>query len=150
MSPASSLQARYRAAMDQTRQLHPARGQEAELELPCLFQLTLDAAKELLALFAQLPQLEAAVHQREQNAPVKRFLDEVEGPFVDGPDEGLIGLLGIAGHQDRLNIGLGGLQGSCDLESVHGRKPDVDDRQVGPQARVLPRALPRPMPPQTT
>ena len=39
----------------QTWQLHPGRGQEAELELPRLFQLTLDAAEELLALFAQLP-----------------------------------------------------------------------------------------------
>jgi hypothetical protein len=68
---------------------------------------------------------------------VERFLDEVEGPFVDGPDEGFIGLLGVAGHQDRLNIGLGGLQGPRDLESVHGRKPDVDDRQVGPQRSCL-------------
>ena len=45
-------------------QLHLRRRQQAELELPRLVELALDAPEELLTLLAEPAELEAAVHQR--------------------------------------------------------------------------------------
>ncbi len=131
MSPASSLQAIYRAAIERPGSLQPRRWKETELELPCVLELVLNPSQELLALFTQFAQLEAAVHQRQQHTPVEWLLDEIKGPLVDGLDERFIGLLGVPGHEDGLDSRLSRLQGPRDLEAVHRGEPDIDDCQVG-------------------
>ena len=107
------------------------------LELASLFEFVLHAAEEHLALLAQPPELEAAIHECQQDAPVERLLDEVEGPFVDRLDQVVVRFLGVARHQDDIDVAQSGFQAARDLEACHFGHADVDDRQVGPHALGL-------------
>ena len=107
------------------------------LELAGLFELAFDAPEVLLTFLTQPAELEAAVDECQQHATVERLLDEVKGPFVDRLDQVVVGLLGVAGHQDDIDVAQSGLQPAGDLEAGHFGHADVDDRQVRPQALGL-------------
>ena len=106
------------------------RWQQAELELAGLGQLTLEAANLAAALLPQPAKLEAALDEGLQDLVVEGLLDEVERALLDGPNQGGVELVDVAGHQDDVQIGMLGVEPAHQLEPVHPGHADVQDSEV--------------------
>ena len=121
----------------QARAFEIGRRQQALLEPARFLELAFDPDEKLLAFLPQPAQLQASGHKRQEHPAVERLLNEVERTLVDGLDQVVIGLFGVARHQNDIDIPQCSLEPAGDLEPGHFRHANVDDRQVRPQALGL-------------